>query len=93
MLTIWSNAKFNEIRKRLSCGDRTYNPCNVCDVNGTLNGGKSFDRWQKYFSKSDYDNALKNFNKIIKNQQATVAIRNRAIEMIDNINLYYDKDN
>ena len=49
-------------------------------------------RGHQYFSKSDYDNALKNFNKIIKNQQATVAIRNRAIEMIHNINLYYDKD-
>ena len=49
-------------------------------------------RGHQYFSKSDYDNALKNFNKIIQNQQATVAIRNRAIEMIDNINLYYDKD-
>ena len=49
-------------------------------------------RGHQYFYKSDYDNALKNFNKIIQNQQATVAIRNRAIEMIDNINLYYDKD-
>ena len=51
LLTIWSNTKFNETRKKLSCGDRTYKPCNLCDVNGTLNGGRSFDRWQKYFSK------------------------------------------
>ena len=49
-------------------------------------------RGHLYFSKSDYNNALKNFNKIIQNQQATTAIRNRALEMIDNINLYYDKD-
>ena len=49
-------------------------------------------RGHLYFSNSDYENALKNFNKIIQNQQATVAIRNRALEMIDNINLYYDKD-
>ena len=40
-------------RKKLSCGDRTYKPCNVCDVNGTLNGKKSFDRWQKYFAKTN----------------------------------------
>ena len=53
VLAIWSNEKFNETRKKLSCGDRNYKPCNVCDVNGTLNGRKSFDRWQKYFSKSD----------------------------------------
>ncbi len=51
LLNIWSNQKFNETRKKLSCGNRNYNPCNACDVNGTLNGGKSFDRWQKYFSK------------------------------------------
>ena len=50
-------------------------------------------RGHVFFSKSDYANALKNFNKIIQNQQATVSIRNRALEMIDNINLYYDKDN
>ena len=53
LLTIWSNTKFNETRKKLSCGDRTYKPCNVCDVNGTLNGGKSFNRWQEHFSKKD----------------------------------------
>ena len=45
------------------------------------------------YANKDYDNALKNFNKIIQNQQSTVSIRNRAQEMIDNINLYYDKNN
>ena len=45
-----------------------------------------------YFANKDYENALKNFSKIIKNQQSTVSIRNRAQEMIDNINLHYDKN-
>ena len=45
------------------------------------------------YASKDYENALKNFNKIIKNQQSTVSIRNRAQEMIDNINLYNDKNN
>ena len=45
------------------------------------------------FANKDYENALKNFSKIIQNQQSTVSIRNRAQEMIDNINLYYDKNN
>ncbi len=49
-------------------------------------------RGHLYFSKKDYENALKNFKKIVQNQQATVSIRNRAQEMIDNINLYYDKN-
>jgi len=45
------------------------------------------------FANKDYENALKNFNKIIQNQQSTISIKNRAQEMIDNINLYYDKNN
>ena len=44
------------------------------------------------FANKDYGSALKNFNKIIQNQQSTVSIKNRAQEMIDNINLYYDKN-
>ena len=45
------------------------------------------------FANKEYEKALKNFKKIIQNQQSTVSIRNRAQEMIDNINLYYDKNN
>ena len=45
------------------------------------------------FANKDYENSLKNFSKIIQNQQSTVSIRSRAQEMIDNINLYYDKNN
>ncbi len=45
------------------------------------------------YANKDFENALKNFSKIIQNQQSTVSIRNRAQEMIDNINLYYDKNN
>jgi len=48
LLTIWSNTKFNKTRKKLSCGDRNYKPCNVCDVDGRLNGFKSFKRWNNY---------------------------------------------
>ncbi len=45
------------------------------------------------YANKDYENAFKNFSKIIQNQQSTVSIRNRAQEMIDNINLYYYKNN
>ena len=45
------------------------------------------------FANKDYESAQKNFNKIIQNQQSTASIKNRAQEMIDNINLYYDKNN
>ena len=50
-------------------------------------------RGHHQFANKDYENALKNFNKILQNQQSTVSIRNRARDMIDNINLYYDKNN
>ncbi len=50
-------------------------------------------RGHSYYANKDYEKALKNFNKIIQNQQSSVSIRNRAQEMIDNINLYYDKNN
>ena len=50
-------------------------------------------RGHHQFANKEYENALKNFNKIFQNQQSTVSIRNRAQEMIDNINLYYDKNN
>ena len=45
-----------------------------------------------YFQIKDYNTALKNFNKIINNQQASQSIRNRAIEMINNVNLYYENN-
>ena len=53
-IDIWSNEKFLNLRKKLMRGDRNHNPCNVCDVNGLLNGKESFDRWKSYFNK--YDN-------------------------------------
>ena len=31
--------------------DRCHSPCNVCDVNGTLNGKKSFDKWKNHFTR------------------------------------------
>ena len=51
IINIWSNHKFLELRKKLCNSDRNHSPCNVCDVNGTLNGQKSFERWKSYFSK------------------------------------------
>ena len=49
LIKIWSNNKFISKRKKLCNKDRNENPCNVCDVDGTLNGKISFDRWKDYF--------------------------------------------
>ena len=52
LLKIWSNSEFIKVRKKLYKKDRCHKPCNVCDVDGTLNGKKSFERWEKYFLKN-----------------------------------------
>ena len=51
IINIWSKHKFIELRKKLCNSNRNHAPCNVCDVNGTLNGQQSFERWKSYFSK------------------------------------------
>ena len=51
LIDIWSSEKFIGLRKKLINKDRNHKPCNVCDVNGTLNGKKAFDRWQKFIQK------------------------------------------
>ncbi len=43
------------------------------------------------FRIKNYEASLKNFNQIINNQQASNAVASRALEMIENINLYYEK--
>ena len=48
---IWSNEKFVDLRKKLFNKDRNHKPCNVCDVNGMLNGKDAFKKWESYFSK------------------------------------------
>ena len=50
LLKIWSSHEFNNTRKKLICGDRTSDPCRLCDVDGTMNGNKSFEKWKNYFS-------------------------------------------
>jgi len=51
LVDIWKNESFLKKRKKLICGNREDKPCNVCDVDGTLNGKASFDRWKNYLSK------------------------------------------
>ena len=52
LLKIWSSSEFIKVRKKLYKKDRCHKPCNVCDVDGTLNGKRSFERWEKYFLKN-----------------------------------------
>ena len=49
IIAIWMGERLSQIRERLGRGDRTFAPCNVCDVNGTLQGGEHFKAWQKFY--------------------------------------------
>lgn len=51
LIKIWSNKMFSNIRKSLINNNRCHQPCQTCDVNGLMNGKKSFDKWKKYLSK------------------------------------------
>lgn len=50
ILEIWNGKALTFARKRLGCGDRRFDPCNVCDVSGTLMGRNHFEAWESYFS-------------------------------------------
>ena len=45
---IWKGEQINSVRKKLINGDRNYDPCKQCDVNGTLNGNEFRDKWATY---------------------------------------------
>ena len=47
---IWLSDKYMEARQKLNNSDRSINPCNVCDVAGTLIGSKHSVAWKKYQS-------------------------------------------
>lgn len=48
IMEIWNSDKMNEIRERLDKKYRGFEPCGVCNVNGTMYGQKKFEEWQFY---------------------------------------------
>ena len=51
LINIWTNNLFLQTRKKLINCDRNHRPCNVCDVEGILNGKSAFDKWNSFISK------------------------------------------
>jgi radical SAM protein with 4Fe4S-binding SPASM domain len=49
IVEIWTGKVLTHVRRRLGVGDRRLAPCNVCDVEGTRQGGEHFKAWQKYY--------------------------------------------
>jgi radical SAM protein with 4Fe4S-binding SPASM domain len=48
LIDIWFGEKFLYARRKLSNSDRTMDPCNKCDVIGTLLGESNFKAWKKF---------------------------------------------
>jgi radical SAM protein with 4Fe4S-binding SPASM domain len=52
ILAIWTGKILTQARKRLGRGDRGLAPCNVCDVEGTRQGGGHFKAWQDFYRRT-----------------------------------------
>ena len=46
---LWLSERMFEVRRSLMKGDRSFSPCNTCDVHGTLSGGPSFERLTAHY--------------------------------------------
>ena len=44
--SIWLSPEFGFVRQNLAAGRRTFTPCNVCDVKGTLIGSAHLRAWE-----------------------------------------------
>jgi radical SAM protein with 4Fe4S-binding SPASM domain len=47
LLNVWQSSGFRKYRNILKKGKRVMAPCNKCNTNGTLHGGKHLDCWNK----------------------------------------------
>lgn len=52
IVDIWTGQLMTGIRRRLGAGNRRFAPCDVCDVEGTRQGGGHFKAWQEFYLKS-----------------------------------------
>jgi radical SAM protein with 4Fe4S-binding SPASM domain len=46
---IWSGEILQKTRRQLARGSRCSKPCSACDVDGTLNGRDTFEKWLEVF--------------------------------------------
>jgi radical SAM protein with 4Fe4S-binding SPASM domain len=50
---LWDGDAMRSVRRRLATGNRGSSPCDVCDVDGTLMGGRHFDAWLDYYERRE----------------------------------------
>ncbi len=49
ILDLWNGRVMRRVRLSLASSDRDFPPCDVCDVDGTLNGRTHFEKWMEYY--------------------------------------------
>jgi len=52
--SIWFGEKLQVARDRLGRGDRKFEPCKSCDVDGTLQGKKHYEAWSQLGSSNNF---------------------------------------
>lgn len=52
IVDVWTGPVLTHARQRLAAGDRRQAPCNVCDVNGTLQGREHFKAWEAFYAQA-----------------------------------------
>ena len=50
---IWFGKEYAFVRKKLSGGNRDFNPCKDCDVHGTLMGDKHAEAWMTLYEEEE----------------------------------------
>ena len=48
---LWNGRTMRRVRLNLAKSDRNFPPCNGCDVDGTLMGGRHFDEWMAFYNR------------------------------------------
>ncbi|MBI5332503.1 MAG: SPASM domain-containing protein [Candidatus Aenigmarchaeota archaeon] len=51
IMDVWNGEKIRRLRERLGNADRNFEPCNLCDIKGTLLGGEHYKLWKEYYDK------------------------------------------
>ena len=51
---VWTSQKTKKYRLELGRGNRSFKPCNNCNVLGTLQGRKHYEAWERYYKEKQF---------------------------------------
>lgn len=50
---LWESRLMRKVRESLNAGNRSFAPCNKCNVDGTLMGGHHAEAWMSYYERQE----------------------------------------